>query len=100
MYLKILETYVLKYTNFILQKSLSAPEVALTALKNTKVKLDRSTEGKISIRGRICHSIYWYAKANSKYMKDFDKNKELSYIQYWYVNNLYGLVMLQKISTK
>ena len=42
------------------------------------------------IRGGICHSIYWYAKANNKYMKDYDKNKESSYIQYWGVNNLYG----------
>ena len=44
------------------------------------------------IRGRICHSIYQYAKANDKYMKDFDKNKE-SYLQYWDVNNLYGWTM-------
>ena len=29
------------------------------------------------IRGRIWHSIYRYAKANNKYMKDYDKNKEL-----------------------
>ena len=28
------------------------------------------------IRGRICHSIYRYAKANNKYMKDYDENKE------------------------
>ena len=48
------------------------------------------------IRGRICHSIYRYAKANNKYMKDYDKNKELSYFQYWNVNNLYGCAMLQK----
>ena len=34
------------------------------------------------IRGGICHSIYRYAKANKKYMKDYDENKELSYIQY------------------
>ena len=34
------------------------------------------------IRGEICHSIYKYAKANSKYRKDYDKNKELSYLQY------------------
>ena len=31
-------------------------------------------------RGAICHSIYRYAKANNKYMKDHDKNKELSYL--------------------
>ena len=48
-------------------------------------------------RGEICHSIYHYAKANSKYMKDYYKNKESSYIQYCDVNNLYGLAMSQKI---
>ena len=31
-------------------------------------------------RGRICHSIYRYAKANKKYMNDYDKNKEMSYL--------------------
>ena len=28
------------------------------------------------IRGDICHSFCQYAKANNKYMKDCDKNKE------------------------
>ena len=42
------------------------------------------------IRGEICHSIYRYAKANDKYMKDHDKNTESPYYQYWDVNNLYG----------
>ena len=25
----------------------------------------------------ICHAIHRYAKANNKYLKDYDKNKEL-----------------------
>ena len=34
------------------------------------------------IRGRICHSVYRYAKALNKNMKYCDKNQESSYIQY------------------
>ena len=49
------------------------------------------------IRGRICHSIYQYAKANTKYMKDYDKNKESRNPKSWDVNNLYGWAMLQKL---
>ena len=49
------------------------------------------------IRRGICHSIYWYAKANNKYMKNYDKNKELSYLQYLDVNDLYGWAMSQKL---
>ena len=30
-------------------------------------------------------------------MKDYDKNKEASYLQYWDVNNLYDCAMLQKL---
>ena len=49
------------------------------------------------IRGRISHSIYQYAKANNKYIKGYDKNKESSYIRYQDVKNLYGRAMLQKL---
>ena len=31
-------------------------------------------------------------------MKDYDKKKDLLYIQYWGVNNLYGWEMSQKLS--
>ena len=49
------------------------------------------------IRGGICHSIYRYAKANNKYMKYYDKNKESSSVQYWNVNNLYDWAILRKL---
>ena len=67
-----------------------------STFKKTKVKLDLLTDIDMllivekGIKGGICHSIYSYANANNKYMKDYDKNKESSYIQYWDVNNLYG----------
>ena len=49
------------------------------------------------IRGGICHAIHHYAKANNRYMKDCDKNKESLYLRYWDANNLYGWGMSQKI---
>ena len=30
-------------------------------------------------------------------MKDYDKSKELSYLNYWNVNNLHGWAMSQKL---
>ena len=73
------------------------------ALKKTKVKLDLLTDIDMLlmiekvIKGGICHSIYWYEKAYNKYVKDYDKNKEPSYTQYWDVNKLYGWEMSQKL---
>ena len=85
-------------------KFLSAPGLAWQAtLKKTKVKLDLLTNIEILlmvekyIRGRICHSIYRYVKANNKYMKDYDENDKSSYHQSWDVNNLYGWAMSQKL---
>ena len=40
----------------------------------------------INIVGGIRHSIYRYTKANNKYMKEYERNKQLSYLQYWDVN--------------
>ena len=49
------------------------------------------------IRGWICHVIHWYAKANNKYMKNYDKNIESSYLNYLWTNNLYGCRMSKKL---
>ena len=49
------------------------------------------------IRSGICQPTHSYAKANNKYIKNYDKNNESSYIEYLEVNNLYGWAMSQKI---
>lgn len=57
-----------------------------------KVNLELLTDNDIllmvekGIIGRICHSIYRYRKANNKYMKYCDPNKDLSNLMYWGYN--------------
>ena len=41
------------------------------------------------IRGRICHALHQYVKSDNKYIKDYDKSNESSYLKCWNVNNLY-----------
>ena len=50
-----------------------------------------------AVRGEICHTTHRYAIANSKYMNGYDKNKELSYLKYWDINNAYEGKMYQKL---
>ena len=69
---------------------LSLPGLAWQAcLKKTDIKLEllMVEEG---IRGGICISIHRNAKANNKYMKNYNINEESLYIQYLDANNLYG----------
>ena len=48
-------------------------------------------------RGGMCQATYRYAKANNKYMKNHDKNKESTYLEYLDANDLYGFAMCKKL---
>ena len=85
MYFKTLEICVSRYTKLV--KFHPAPGLASqAALKKTKIKLDFLTDIDIllmvekGIIGRICQSVYQYTKASKKYVKDYDKKKQSSYI--------------------
>ena len=45
----------------------------------------------------MCQSTHRYAKAHNKYMKNYHKRIESSYLTYLDANNLYGWEMSQKL---
>ena len=93
-----LEKYQLDPSHF-----LSAPGLAWQAcLKKTGVNLELLTDVDMllmieaGIRGGMCQSTHRYAKANNKYMKNYDKKIESSYLTYLDANNLHGWAMSKK----
>ena len=71
--------------------------------KKTEVELELLTDNDTLMmfeegtRGGRCQATYRCAKANNKYMKNYDKNKELSFLRYDDANNLYGWSMCKKL---
>ena len=51
------------------------------------------------IRGGMTHISKRYAEVNNKYMKDYDKTKPSTYIQYLDANSLYAFAMKQELPT-
>ena len=74
-----------------------------SVLQKTNVKLELLTDIDMllmtgaGIRGEMCQSVHRYAKANNKYMKNYDKSIDSSHLMYLDANNLYGLAMSQKL---
>ena len=50
------------------------------------------------IRGGMCHAVHRYAKANNKYMKNYDEKEESSFLEYLDANGLYAWGMFQNFS--
>lgn len=76
------------------------PQLSWNAmLKYTKIKLDVIKDIDMvqffekGIRGGICQVVSRYAKANNKYLNEYDSTKPSNYLLYVDVNNLYGYAM-------
>ena len=72
-------------------------------LKMTKINLDLISDIDMQLfiekglRGGISYIAHRHGKANNKYMKDYNENKESSYLMYLDSNNLYGWAMFQPL---
>ena len=72
-------------------------------LKMTGIRLDLISDVEMQLfiekgmRGGVSYIAHRHAEANNKYMKNYNKSKESSYIMYLDANNLYGWAMSQKL---
>lgn len=59
------------------------------SLEKTRIDLELLTDVDMllmkekAIRGGICHAIHWYATESNRYMKNYNQNKDTSYLMYW-----------------
>ena len=95
---KCIEIYGLDSSHFLFSPGL-AWQACLK--KNVNLELLTGTDMLLmivaGIGGGTCQSVHRYAKANNKYMKNYDKSIESSYLMYLDANNLYGWATSQKL---
>ena len=97
-----LKTYDLDIANF-----LTLPSLAWKAcLKVTNIELDLLRDGEMllmiesGIRSGLTQVITKFSEANNKYMQNYDRNKDSSFLQCLDLNSLYAWVMCQKLPIK
>ena len=97
-----LECYKLDPCNYF-----SAPGLSWDALlRMTKINLDLISDVNAQLfiekgmRGGISYIAHRHAVANNKYMKNYNPERESSYIMYLDANNLYGWAMSQSLPFK
>ena len=97
-----LEYYKLDPCNYF-----SAPGLSWDALlRMTKINLDLISDVNAQLfiekgmRGGISYIAHRHAVANNKYMKNYNPERESSYIMYLDANNLYGWAMSQALPFK
>ena len=85
----------------------SSPGLSWEAmLKMTGLKLEKISDSdkyffiEKGLRGGIPYIAKRYAKANNKYMKDYDPKKQSTFISHLDMNNLYGWVMSEYLFYK
>ena len=90
----------LKYYGLDPYHYFSSPGLSWDAmLKMTDIKLekisgiDKYLFVERGLRGGISSTAKRYAKANNKYINDYDPKKQSTYISYLEINNLYGWTM-------
>ena len=85
---------------------LTSPGLAWDAmLKMTKIELDLITDIDMALfiekglRGGISYIAHRYARANNKYLPDYNRELDDSYLMYLDANNLYGWAMSERLPT-
>ena len=96
---KYIEIYKLDAAHFLYAPGLAWPAF----FKKVEVELELITNNDMLLlaekgtRGAICQAIHRYAKANNKYMNNYDKKITSSYLIYLDANNLYRWAMSRKL---